>query len=719
MEISPTAANRAVGSTASQEIFINGRSTTSHTAIVRFVARTAMSLMTGLLCLMIIMKRNQSRRSSPNSLECVESRPANVTWNVGPEIMGYVSEFSKDELYCQSECFSKWGCEDCSKQLLQDFEHYIADSNGFDFIFCGCHYAGMTQDLHACSADSNHQVFHKNVSCALVGRWTESCTTAVSVESLFAALLYPPAAPHSPEFGNLARTSADYCYSLTDFVYAYYVDSSSTPHLGTNSIVSDEGCDTVWNRGVLFDAGDPWNPRAASFIIVFILWVPLWRFVIRRVRMMWTGGCASAGAKHGFLDVLFVPNAYSLGLAKEPAGAVRYDAVVEMAMVLRLILIWLWMSMAISPIDALLVFGSMRAESWQSECKATPLLLTSIFKVSIYFLILGLSSLIVIMEFLCTVLHKLYNACRRCICQKHGRETRLALVTAVAQRLLHETMMQIDTQHMSGKSVKFATATEAGEQNVTVKYLGKGTIVFLGFMTLADVFLDLNSVRNYYINGHPAFAAVTFLVFLLAFATEWKAWLRMPSGLKRAWQNGYWDDEMLAFIRSERGIEGVVALALTVYGWPWAIPDESRRQTNAAALQFASLCSGIYGVAQALYEKELDVGDIPVQTSSTTTVIQEEMKGASKDGGAEIASAKEETDIAEHENEAQEPTALPHAVVNVEGAKEAAEDHSANAPTPSCPKSSLTAETLPEDGAPPVQPPPQNITSAGWLPSIA
>eukprot|EP00929_Paragymnodinium_shiwhaense_P013158 TRINITY_DN12101_c0_g1_i4.p1 TRINITY_DN12101_c0_g1~~TRINITY_DN12101_c0_g1_i4.p1 ORF type:complete len:706 (+),score=58.54 TRINITY_DN12101_c0_g1_i4:356-2473(+) len=694
MEISPTAANRAVGSTASQEIFINGRSTTSHTAIVRFVARTAMSLMTGLLCLMIIMKRNQSRRSSPNSLECVESRPANVTWNVGPEIMGYVSEFSKDELYCQSECFSKWGCEDCTKQLLQDLGHYITDSNVFDYIFCGCSGGimldseNMLKDLGSCSADSHHQVFHKKVPCALVGRQTDSCT-------------------ENDLAGNPVAYGPSNCDDVFDFV-AYSRDNSSSPHLGAHSIVADEGCDTEYIRNALFDAGDPLNLRTVSFIVVFVLWVPLWLFVIHRVRMMWTGGCAPAGAKHGFLNVLFVPRAFSLGLAKEPACAVGFDAVVESAMVLRLYIVCHVTWNEHFTVDSIYwTFAGMRTETWQTQC--TWLTDYQSIKLDTYMSLFGLSALTVFIEFLCTVVHKLCSASRRCISQKHGRETHLALVTAVAQRLQDETIRQKYKQHMSGKSVKFATATEAGEQNVTVQYLGKGKIVFVGFMTFADVFLDLNSVRSYIMAGHPAFAATTLLVFLFAFATEWKGWLRMPSGLKRAWQNGYWDDDMTAFFRAERGIEGVGALALTVYGWPWAIPERASisEERIAAALQFASLCSGIYGVAQALYEKELDVGDIPVQTSSTTTVIQEEMKGASKDGGAEIASsAKEETDTAEHENEAQEPTG-GNAVVNMEGAKEAAEEHSASAPTPSWPKSSLTSEkTLPEDDAPPVQPPP-------------
>merc|ERR1712125_266496 len=106
-------------------------------------------------------------------------------------------------------------------------------------------------------------------------------------------------------------------------------------------------------------------------------------------------------------------------------------------------------------------------------------------------------------------------------------------------------------------------------------------------------------------------------------AKEGKSWFKLPRGLSTAVRLGYWDESSLEFLRAERGIEGVFSLLLTTYGAPWAIPHSTHASDHrpgfwellqsselAAFIQLLSICTGIYGVAKALYDKELDIGRV-------------------------------------------------------------------------------------------------------------
>eukprot|EP00929_Paragymnodinium_shiwhaense_P082585 TRINITY_DN43589_c0_g2_i1.p1 TRINITY_DN43589_c0_g2~~TRINITY_DN43589_c0_g2_i1.p1 ORF type:complete len:392 (+),score=41.50 TRINITY_DN43589_c0_g2_i1:216-1391(+) len=133
--------------------------------------------------------------------------------------------------------------------------------------------------------------------------------------------------------------------------------------------------------------------------------------------------------------------------------------------------------------------------------------------------------------------------------------------------------------------------------------------------------------------------------------------------------------------------------------WSFAFEFDISLSPAIDILQFALVLVALMEIALAIVNVQLEVTQRRKMRECAHDSISPETVG-------NRASAKDDIDAAECKDEAQEPC-RGNAVVNMGGTIDAAEEDSANAPAPSWPNCPLTTSaTLPEDGEPPVHPPP-------------
>lgn len=123
-------------------------------------------------------------------------------------------------------------------------------------------------------------------------------------------------------------------------------------------------------------------------------------------------------------------------------------------------------------------------------------------------------------------------------------------------------------------------------------------------LVFADMATDLNSIRTYINLGHAWFALVAWTFFMLSFRDElsrggpWRVVLEVNRSRKR----GYWTDELVSLIRSEKTIEALPMLLLQVYAYPFCTSDA----LSFYMFPISILCS-CFSVVSAMWQ-ELDLG---------------------------------------------------------------------------------------------------------------
>eukprot|EP00929_Paragymnodinium_shiwhaense_P044834 TRINITY_DN2298_c0_g1_i2.p1 TRINITY_DN2298_c0_g1~~TRINITY_DN2298_c0_g1_i2.p1 ORF type:complete len:505 (-),score=63.82 TRINITY_DN2298_c0_g1_i2:294-1808(-) len=372
-----------------------------------------------------------------------------------------------------------------------------------------------------------------------------------------------------------------------------------------------------------FEAEDrPWWLTAFVFwTVVVVLWPSLWwrLFQIAKAAV----ACRlrdSHSLRHGFLDVVVLPEAVALGLRRRhhtPMELVLEGLLLVRCLLLVFLVYWQVPSSprSLNVFQALAHVFDSRGHSFDSSINCFKRGAIS-FKFKGYVIIwfFAIVSGISLFCLVCLLVHFLVS-CWRPHCRARRRFKGVS-ATRIAVEVARQMHIAIDKAEAEGKSIgkkEIACNVTVEDQSVkvVVPLLDRYTVLLTVLASAFDVLLDMNSVRAYFVAGHPKFGVITLAFFILSVLKEKKSWYNISSAVRTALRYGYWNETMLDFFRSERGIEGVCQLAITVYGLPWAIPDDnSNMALVTTASQILSILSGVYGVAQGLYEKELDMGDV-------------------------------------------------------------------------------------------------------------